>query len=117
MIKDDEILRQFNGRLEQFLESSAVQKWRTHVREVYQAMAGQQWTDQAIKNRRKANKPITTINRMAPIIRAIAGYEVLNRTEIKVTPRQDAPTPQTEEAVGRSIQVRERETHFLALLR
>lgn len=96
MKSEDEVLEDFNERLGLYLESSAVQQWRSEVSVLYGALAGKQWDQRDVTERQLKNKPIDTINRIQPIINAIAGYEVINRTDITVTPRKDTPTESEE---------------------
>ena len=41
-----------------------------------------------IPNGGKKNKPITYFNNIAPVVRAISGYEIMNRTKINYYPRR-----------------------------
>lgn len=97
MKSEDEVLVEFNERQALFLESTNIQLWRSQVKEMYAAEAGRPWTQRDVTNRELQNKPVNTINRMQPIINAIAGYEVINRTDITVTPRKDIPTDNEEQ--------------------
>ena len=95
-LNEQEVLGHFQDRLDQFLESSSVQQWRSETTTLYSAIAGHQWNQSDVDERNIKNKPMTTANRMAPIIKAIAGYEVMNRTKAVVVPRRDN-SPEGEE--------------------
>jgi hypothetical protein len=96
MKTDAEILEQFSDHIDLFLESNSVRSWRDETRQMYSMVAGAQWTPEDAKERQRQNKPINTVNRMAPIIKAVSGFEILNRTEIAIRPRYDSPNAEEE---------------------
>lgn len=63
-------------------------KWREQAREDYQFYAGDQWTDED-KARLETNlRPVVVFNRLAPIVDAVSGQEVVNRQAVRYIPRQ-----------------------------
>ena len=94
----DTIATKFTERRKAFLESPKVRQWRAETREAYLAMAGVQWAEDELNQRNVRKKPIVTINRMAPIVRAIAGYEIQNQGEMVVQARQLRQDDKAEQA-------------------
>lgn len=96
MSKEDDIISEFYTRLDRFVLSPAMQHWRDEeVRTNYRVLAGDQWSEADAKQREKKHKPITYFNNIAPVVRAISGYEIMNRTKINYYPRRS--NPETEE--------------------
>ena len=114
-IVEEDVIKEFDERLKLFLESSSVQMWRSEVSELYGAIAGHQWTKDELDKRKLKNRPVDTINRMAPIIKAIAGYGVMNRTTIDIVPRKDhAPRNEEQESdvMGDAVEYLQDESDF-----
>ena len=89
--KKQDILEHFTRRRDRFVNSTAIIGWREELRECYRVISGDQWTDAAIKKRKQNNKPWTVFNTLSPIVRAIAGYEIMNRSKIDYYPRSVNP--------------------------
>lgn len=87
MKTDDEILADFNKRSMQHIQSVKA-LWRDiEVRRSYSMYEGLQYSaEQAASMEADGIKPIT-INKEAPIIDAISGFEIQNRTEAQYIPR------------------------------
>lgn len=66
----------------------ALASWRREAREDYAFFAGDQWTAEERAALRKAGRVAITFNRSAPIIEAVVGSEINNRTEVRFIPRQ-----------------------------
>ena len=95
--KEAEILSDFYVRLDRFILSNSIQRWRANeVRENYRAIAGDQWNAKDVAERKRKNKPITTFNGMSRVVRAISGYEIMNRNKIVYYPRKKENDPQTD---------------------
>lgn len=89
--KRQEILEHFTRRRDRFVNSTSIIGWREDIREGYRVISGDQWTEAALNERKQKNKPSTTFNLLSPIIRAIAGYEIMNRSRIDYYPRSTDP--------------------------
>ena len=96
-IDKQKVLSEFSDRLQLFLDSTSVKYWRDEVKVLYAAMAGHQWNANDAADFKSKNRPMTTVNKMSPIIKAIAGHGVINRSEINIIPRRDTPTETTED--------------------
>jgi hypothetical protein len=86
MLKDLDILRIFNQRLNDGL---AVQSWwrGNEVRDNYNVIDGDQWAEDSIDRQNSDGMPIRTVNMVHPIVNAISGFEIQNRSEAKYIPR------------------------------
>lgn len=62
--------------------------WRKEARELYDLVAGKQWTEEEIAYMEDMTRPIVTFNRTGPFIDAITGLEVANRQEVNFYPRE-----------------------------
>jgi hypothetical protein len=62
--------------------------WRIEAREDYDFVAGEQWTEEERDALKEKLRPIITFNRTAPVIRAVSGYEITNRQEVRYLPRE-----------------------------
>lgn len=61
--------------------------WRDEARDNYDFMVGDQWEEAARLEMEEGNRVPLVFNRVAPIIHAIAGTEINNRTEVRYIPR------------------------------
>ncbi len=86
MPDDEDIISRMEARLNESLTIS--QDWRQfEVRENFALFEGNQWTKEAVDRQTKNSLPIININRTAPVIEAICGYEQQNRMDIDYVPR------------------------------
>ena len=86
MPDDEDIISRMEARLNESLTIS--QDWRQfEVRENFALFEGSQWTKEAVDRQTKNSLPIININRTAPVIEAICGYEQQNRMDIDYVPR------------------------------
>ena len=65
----------------------AADDWRQEAQEDYDFVAGQQWTDEEVREFEKQHRPVLTINRIKPIINVVSGYQRVNRYDIDFKPR------------------------------
>ena len=56
--------------------------WRKEALEDYEFVCGKQWTDGEIEKFRKQGKAPIVINRIAPLINIVSGYQMLNRYDV-----------------------------------
>lgn len=83
---DDEILTQAAERFTEFFECS--QFWRnTELLDGYSVYEGKQWLAEDEERYKEDGLPIITINKTAPVVDSISGFEIQNRTEVSYTPR------------------------------
>jgi hypothetical protein len=61
--------------------------WRDEARDNYDFMMGDQWEEEARIEMEEDNRVPLVFNRVSPIIHAIAGTEINNRTEVRYIPR------------------------------
>ncbi len=86
MLTDQEILDQAAQRFKEFRESK--QWWLTNeVQQNYMLDAGDQWTTEDYDKYKADGIPTITINKTSPVIDSVAGFEILNRSEAKYSPR------------------------------
>jgi hypothetical protein len=85
--RETEILAKFYERLGRFINSSAVTLWRAEMKTYYRAMASDQWSLDDFKERERRSKPSTVFNNTSCLVRAISGYEIVNRSKIGYYPR------------------------------
>lgn len=62
--------------------------WRREAEEDFAFVAGDQWAAEDKATLEEQLRPIVTFNRIGPIIDAVVGQEVQNRTEVKLLPRE-----------------------------
>lgn len=64
------------------------QWWRTNeIRDNYGLYEGSQWLQADYSRQMANNMPARTINRIQPIIDAVSGFQIQNRSEVKLVPR------------------------------
>ena len=86
MLSDTEILTTANQNIDDSL--SVTSWWRANeVRDNYNLIEGDQWLEEPYERQNSDGMPIRTINKLAPIIDAICGFEIQNRSEIQYVPR------------------------------
>ena len=57
-------------------------KWQEQAREDYNYVVGKQWTEEELKTFEKQKRPALVINRIAPLVNIVIGYQKLNRFDI-----------------------------------
>ncbi len=63
-------------------------KWREEAAESYDFAAGVQWTEDEVSILKDQLRPVITFNRVAPVLDAVAGYEINSRQDVTYLPRQ-----------------------------
>lgn len=65
--------------------------WKTEAEEAYAFVSGKQWNEQETAEFEEKKRLPIVFNRVAPIVNAIRGQEVANRTEATYIPRREGP--------------------------
>jgi hypothetical protein len=83
----EEILRLAHQRINDCL---LVQSWwrANEIRDNYLLIEGDQWLEDTYTRQNADGMPIRTINKLAPVVNAIAGFEIQNRSEVDYVPRK-----------------------------
>lgn len=93
MLSDDEILKAAHQGIEENLLTTAW--WRSNeVRDNYSIYQGSQWTEEEYSRQIANNQPTRTINTSQTIVDAVTGFEIQNRSEVKLVPRTISPQEQ-----------------------
>jgi len=86
MLSDKEIIITAHQRIEDALAVTCW--WRANeVRDNYNIIEGDQWLEEPYDRQNADGMPIRTINKLAPVIDAVCGFEIQNRTEVEYIPR------------------------------
>jgi hypothetical protein len=87
MISDEELAAQIGENFTQHLRVTRV-KWRPNeVNENYSVLEGIQWTEEDYERQLRDEMPVITVNKSAPVIDSISGFEIQNRTNATYVPR------------------------------
>ena len=65
-------------------------EWRTEAKENYDLVAGWQWTKQEENELKAKKRQPVVMNRLAPYVDAVIGYQVNNRKEARYLPRENS---------------------------
>lgn len=63
-------------------------QWRDEARNAYAFVAGDQWSQEDLGKLQAEGRPAVTFNRTAPMIDAVSGLEINNRTSVHYFPRE-----------------------------
>jgi hypothetical protein len=91
-VQDQNIVRLHSER---FIRASyAHQKWAEKATKCYDFFEGRQYTQVQLAAAAKDGKPLLTLNKIAPLVRLVMGYQENNQNEIKFLPGNDANSSQ-----------------------
>ena len=93
-MESDDLLVDIKDRFKEAKEHSS--DWRVETTELFEFVAGRQWSTEDTADLEENGRPIITFNRMGPYFDAISGYEINNRQEIKFRPRTIDDSKQVE---------------------
>lgn len=62
--------------------------WTKEAQEDFDFLAGRQWSSDDMAAMRDQMRPIIAFNRIQPVVSAVSGTEIGNRTEVRYLPRQ-----------------------------
>ena len=68
-------------------DSDAAATWREEARQMYDFVAGRQWTPEDMAVLDEQGRPAVTFNRVAPLVDAVCGAQLANRQEMTFLPR------------------------------
>jgi len=86
MLSDEEILKRAHDGIQENLLVTAW--WRSNeIRDNYGLYEGSQWLEEESSRQIANNQPIRTMNRVQPVVDAITGFEIQNRSTAKFIPR------------------------------
>lgn len=86
MDDDKDLLTTARERFQDAANASA--DWRRDAEEDFAFVSGDQWTTEDRAVLEEQRRAAVTFNRIGPIIDAVVGQEVQNRTEVKLLPRE-----------------------------
>ena len=85
---DTAIIKYASECIRRFTNAPNTRQWRnTILKNGYLLVASSQWEEKEYNERKADGLPTLTINRTAPVIDAIAGFETQNRAEVTYSPR------------------------------
>jgi len=91
---DEDILKEFNDFENDFFDSPGWKWWMSNeVKDSYAILEGLSrgehghWEEKEMDKRIHDEMPVFVINKVAPVVDAICGFQVQNRTEIEYLPR------------------------------
>lgn len=81
-------------------DSAMAQKWWRQAREAFDFVSGKQWDDQTVLALNAELRPTMTFNRISPVIDAVSGAQISNRTETTYYPREEGDAQASEILTG-----------------
>jgi hypothetical protein len=94
----DRVLREFQSRYKQ--AKTHWKDWRTEAKDLYDFIAGRQWSDEDAAKLREEQRPIVTFNIAGKYMDAITGLQINNRQEIRYFPRTNGAAKVNELMTG-----------------
>lgn len=94
----EKVLREFQSRFKQ--AKSHWKDWKSEARNLYDFIAGRQWSDEDISKLNEEQRPIVTFNISGKYMDAITGLQINNRQEIRYFPRTNGAAKVNELMTG-----------------
>ena len=94
----DRVLREFQQRYK--MAKSHWKDWRTEARNLYDFIAGRQWSDEDLAKLNEEQRPVVTFNIAGKYMDAITGLQINNRQEIRYFPRTNGAAKVNELMTG-----------------
>src|SRR5688572_27800559 len=94
----DRVLREFQVRYKQ--AKTHWKDWKDEARNLYDFIAGRQWSDEDMARLREEQRPIVTFNIAGKYMDAITGLQINNRQEIRYFPRTNGAAKVNELMTG-----------------
>lgn len=82
--------------------------WASEAKEMYDFMAGRQWTEDDHRRMEDQNRPMVTFNAMGKFIEVVTGLQINNRQDIRCYPRQIGKAAVNDTATGALAYFRDR---------
>lgn len=82
---DDDVVELTYSRLKK--SQDAIGQWQKDARTAFDMVAGKQWTEEEAQEMRASKRIPLVFNRMARVIKSIAGNEIGQRQEVRYMPR------------------------------
>lgn len=94
----DKVLREFQSRYK--MAKSHWKDWRDEARNLYDFIAGRQWSDEDLAKLNEEQRPVVTFNISGKYMDAITGLQINNRQEIRYFPRTNGAAKPNELMTG-----------------
>lgn len=76
--------------LERWLRAASPhRRWAEQAKVCQDFFEGRQWTEEQVSQLKRDMRPVLTLNKIAPLIRLVSGYQRNNRTDINFLPTND----------------------------
>lgn len=89
-VNNEYVIDRWSNAVGRFFTSARIQEFRNNIRYYYSVKAGRQWKVDEAEQREADQKPVTVINRIAPIVRQVSGNQIIKeRINLEYVPRMD----------------------------
>lgn len=105
LLDDQELFLRLKGWFQE--DRRHMRDWLSDMREDYDFVAGEQWTEEDKAALKEQLRPVVTFNRIGPVIDNVAGMEVNNRQEVRYIPRTEGDEQPNEILTGAADWVRD----------
>src|SRR5688572_8058513 len=94
----DKVLRDFQTRFKQ--AQAHWRDWRTEAKNLYDFIAGRQWSDEDLAKLTEEQRPVVTFNLSGKYMDAMVGLQINNRQDIRYFPRTNGAAKVNELMTG-----------------